>query len=241
MQGKVFLGQAAAGARRYVFSHRDRMDEAYDRIRAVRDGRYKYIRNFFPGRPYAQHIDYMEEMPTMREMRRVHKDHFNALSPNYGKAMTPAQQLFFLPEKPAEELYDLDSDPYEVKNLASSDKHQSDLKRLRQALELWQKETKDLGAIPEGELRERMRPGGVWAQASPPKVTTAGAQSGTSLIVRLTSETPGASIAYTTEAGERARWKLYSQETTLMRPVSLRAKACRLGFIDSPEVEQAFK
>jgi uncharacterized sulfatase len=240
MQGQVFLGQAAAGARQYVFSHRDRMDEAYDRMRAVHDGRFKYIRNFFPGRPYAQHIDYMEEMPTMREMRRVHKDHFNALSPNYGKAMTAAQQIFFLPEKPIEELYDLNSDHHEVKNLANSEKHQSDLKRLRRALEVWQKETKDLGAIPEGELRERMRPGGVWAQASQPRITTAGAHSSTSHVVRLTCETPGASIAYATDAGDRARWKLYSGEITLMRPVSLRAKACRLGFIDSPETVQTF-
>jgi len=139
MQGQVFLGKGATSPRQYVFAHRDRMDEAYDRMRAVHDGRYEYIRNFFPDRPYAQHIDYMEEMPTMREMRRVHKEHFNALSPDYGKAMTEAQQLFFRPEKPAEELYDLSTDPHEVKNLANSEKHQSELIRLRQALEQWQK------------------------------------------------------------------------------------------------------
>jgi N-sulfoglucosamine sulfohydrolase len=241
MQGQVFLGNGAARPRQYVFAHRDRMDEAYDRMRAVHDGRFKYIRNFFPGRPYAQHIDYMEEMPTMRELRRVYKDHFNALSPNYGKAMTEAQQNFFLPEKPPEELYDLTADPHEVKNLANSERHQSELKRMRQALELWQKETKDLGAIPESDLRERMRPGGVWAQVSQPKITMAGAHSGASVIVSLTCETPGASIAYTTETGNSARWKLYSQETTLKRPVSLRAKACRLGFIDSPEAVQTFQ
>jgi len=184
MQGQVFLGKAAAPPRQYVFAHRDRMDEAYDRMRAVHDGRYEYIRNFFPDRPYAQHIDYMEEMPTMREMRRVHKEHFNALSPDYGKAMTEAQQLFFRPEKPAEELYDLSTDPHEVKNLANSEKHQSELIRLRQALEQWQKETKDLGSIPENELRERMRPGGVWAQASMPKITTTGNR-GVYVTVRL--------------------------------------------------------
>jgi uncharacterized sulfatase len=240
MQGQVFLGKGTAPPRQYVFAHRDRMDEAYDRMRAVHDGRYEYIRNFFPGRPYAQHIDYMEEMPTMREMRRVYKEHFNALSPNYGKAMTETQQLFFRPEKPAEELYDLNSDPHEVKNLATSEAHQSELKRLRGALEQWQKETKDLGSIPEDELREQMRPGGVWAQASRPKITTTGAESSDSVTVRMACETEGASIAYTTEAGDRARWKLYSQEITLKRPVSLRAKACRLGFIDSPESVQRF-
>jgi len=239
MQGQVFLGKGTARPRPYVFAHRDRMDEAYDRMRAVRDGRYKYIRNFFPGRPYAQHIDYMEEMPTMREMRRVHKDHFNALSPNYGKAMTEAQQIFFLPEKPAEELYDLNTDPHEVKNLANSRAHQPELQRLRQALEQWQKDTKDLGSIPEDDLRERMRPGGVWAQASQPKITTTAAEDAASVTVRLTCETPGASMAYTTETGDR--WKLYGQEITLKRPVTLRVKACRLGYIDSAEVVRRFE
>jgi len=240
MQGQVFLGQGTAQPRQYVFAHRDRMDEAYDRMRAVHDGRYKYVRNFFPGRPYAQHIGYMEEMPTMREMRRVHKDHFNALSPTYGKAMTEAQQIFFLPEKPAEELYDLNTDPHEVKNLANSVAHQSELKRLRQALDQWQMETKDLGSIPEDQLRERMRPGGIWAQASKPKIATTGAEGSASVVVRMMCETQGASMAYTTEVGDRARWKLYSQEITLIRPVSLRAKACRLGFIDSAEVVERF-
>ena len=174
----------------------------------------------------------------MREMRRVHKEHFNALSPDYGKAMTEAQQLFFRPEKPAEELYDLSTDPHGVKNLANSEKHQSELIRLRQALAQWQKETKDLGSIPENELREGMRPGGVWAQASMPKITTTGNNDAASVTLRLTCETPGASMAYTTEAGDRARWKLYSREITVKRPVRLRAKACRLGFIDSSEVVQ---
>jgi hypothetical protein len=61
---------------------------------------------------------------------------------------------------------------------------------------------------------------------------------GVSVTVRLTCETPGASIAYATEPGDRARWKLYSQEITVKRPVRFRAKACRLGFIDSSEAVQ---
>jgi len=241
MQGQVLLGKESAPPRPYVFAHRDRMDEAYDRMRAVHDGRFKYIQNFFPGRPYAQHIGYMEEMPTMREMRRLHKDHFNALSPNYGMALTQAQQIFFQPEKPVEEFYDLTADPHEVKNLADSPAHQPQLKRLRQALAQWQKETNDLGSIPEDALRERMRPGGVWAHASQPKITTTATGERGSVAVRLACETPGTSIAYTIENGGRARWKLYSREIILKRPITLRVKACRLGYIDSAEVVQQFE
>ncbi|MEM7603069.1 MAG: sulfatase, partial [Verrucomicrobiota bacterium] len=51
--GVSFLGEAPA--REYVFGARDRMDERYDIIRAVRDKRYRYIRNFEPLKPYYQY------------------------------------------------------------------------------------------------------------------------------------------------------------------------------------------
>ncbi len=70
MQGRPFLGEHDTPPRDYVFAHRDRMDETYDIIRAVRDKRFKYIRNFEPHKPYAQRINYMEKMPILQEMRR---------------------------------------------------------------------------------------------------------------------------------------------------------------------------
>jgi uncharacterized sulfatase len=232
MQGRAFLGPGKPAPRQYVVAHRDRMDEAYDMMRAVRDRHFKYIRNFNPGRPYAQHIEYMEEMPTMREWRRLYKEHMNATGPGYGRALNLVQLLFFSPEKPAEELYDVVQDPHEIRNLAGSAAHQAVLARMRQALNDWQKETADLGPVPEAELRERMRPGGVWVQVAAPAVMEARPRAG---IVRLTvrSDTPGASFAYTTEAGDAPRWKLSTGDIELPLPVSLRIKACRLGYLDS--------
>ena len=49
IQGQAFLGEQSAPPRNYVYAARDRMDETYDIIRAVRDKKYKYIRNFEPG------------------------------------------------------------------------------------------------------------------------------------------------------------------------------------------------
>ena len=46
VQGRPFLGANLPSQREYVFGARDRMDERYDIIRAVRDKRYKYIRYF---------------------------------------------------------------------------------------------------------------------------------------------------------------------------------------------------
>src|SRR5687767_5817636 len=121
------------------------MDETYDRIRAARDARYKYIRNYHPELPYAQKIAYMDEMPTMREWRRLNGE---------GKLEGP-QKLFFAPSKPLEELYDTETDPHEVRNLAGSPAHQDKLRELRTALDDWIRRTGDLGQVPERDLIKR--------------------------------------------------------------------------------------
>ena len=226
MQEQAFLGEQATRPRQYVYAARDRMDETYDIIRAVRDKRFKYIRNFEPEKPYAQHINYMDMMPTMQEMRRLNAE---------GK-LTGPQKLFFRPTKPVEELYDTVADPYEVVNLAESPEHQETLKRMRAALELWMKETNDLGLIPEAELNERARPGGKWAATAPPIITPDGGKHDGPVTVKITCPTEGASIAYTTGGGPKARWNLYTKDFKLTASATVRAKACRLGYKDSPEV-----
>jgi len=145
LQGQIFLGPDAVPERKYVFAHRDRMDETYDRIRAVRDKRFKYIRNYHPELPYAQRIAYMEEMPTLQVWRRLNAD---------GKLSGPSK-LFFAPVKPPEELYDLEADPHEINNLAGVSQYEKKLNELRNALDDWIKKTKDLGAVPETELIAR--------------------------------------------------------------------------------------
>ncbi len=142
MQGRVMLGDKAAKAPEYVYSCRDRMDESYDRIRSVRGERFHYLRNFHPELPYAQWINYMDEMPIMRTWRRLAFE---------GK-LNDTQKLFMAPTKPAEELYDTQADPHEVKNLAESKEHEATLKAMRAALDRWMKDTKDLGDVPEKEL-----------------------------------------------------------------------------------------
>jgi uncharacterized sulfatase len=234
MQAQAILGPQKKSPREYAFAHRDRMDEASDTIRSVMGKQYHYIRNFHPDRSSAQYIDYLEEMPTMKELRRLYKEHMNALDPNYGKALNAAQLRFLLPEKPAEELYDVTADPHEITNLAKSPQYEATLRQMRAALERWQRETKDLGSVPELELRERMRPGGVWQKVARPTVEEVPA--GSLVRMRLNSTTEGASIAYTTDVGEKPHWLLYHDELTLKRPITLRIKACRLGYLDSDEV-----
>jgi uncharacterized sulfatase len=145
MQGRVFLGPRRAKPRAYVYAARDRMDETPDRIRAVRDERFEYIRNFHPELPYAQRIAYNEENPTMRAWRRLHEE---------GRLSGPPA-LFFAPAKPREELYDTRADPDEVHDLAADPRYRAVLARMRGALDDWIRDTGDLGEVSEDELVRR--------------------------------------------------------------------------------------
>jgi uncharacterized sulfatase len=147
MPGRVMLGEKTAPPPNYVFAARDRMDETYDRVRTVRSERYRYVRNFHPELPYMQYINYMDEMPIMREWRRLAFE---------GK-LNKTQMLFMAREKPREELYDLEADPYEVNNLADAESVllQKVKKEMSDALDQWIKDTKDLGEVPEKELIKR--------------------------------------------------------------------------------------
>jgi uncharacterized sulfatase len=69
MQGEPFLGKSATKAREGVYGIRDRMDERNDTTRAVRERRYKYIRNYQWFRPWAQPLAYIDFMPTMQAWR----------------------------------------------------------------------------------------------------------------------------------------------------------------------------
>ena len=144
MQGSPFLGAVEKPAREYIFAARDRMDETYDIIRATRDKRYKYIRNYEPERAYDQYLTYPESFGVMQEMRRVE---------NAGELKDP-EKLFFRDHKPVEELYDTQQDPHELNNLAESGPHAEVLTRLRGALDSWMTGVRDLGCIPEFGLEE---------------------------------------------------------------------------------------
>lgn len=146
MHGRVFLGEQKETAPAMLFFHRDRMDEALETMRGARDHRFKYIRNFAPLRPYAQHIDYMDQMPTLVDLRRL----------NAAGELDEVQGLFFRKSKPTEELYDVVVDPHETVNLAGEPEYRETLVKMRSALEDWQECMGDLGMVPEPIMMERL-------------------------------------------------------------------------------------
>ena len=58
----------------------------------------------------------------------------------------------------------------------------------------------------------------------------------TPLILQLHCSTQGASIAYTTEQGDDAHWRLYTEPLRLSEgETTVRAKAIRIGYRESEE------
>lgn len=144
MQGQVFLGAKAEPPREYVFGARDRCDMTVFRFRTVRDARYRYIRNFTPDRPFLQFNAYKEKQyPVWNLIKELAAQ----------DKLTPEQAVLAAPTMPEEELYDLQSDPYEMHNLAKSNEpeHRAALERLSGVLTTWIEQSNDQGRIPEPE------------------------------------------------------------------------------------------
>ncbi len=146
MQGNAFLGQYEAPEQPYLYGFRGRMDERYDLVRSVRDKRYVYLRQYMPHKIYGQHIAYMFETPTTRIWKEL-----------YDQGKLNEAQKHFWETKPPEELYDLENDPDEVNNLASSPEHRPILERLRKAQQDLAVKIRDVGFLPEAEIHSRSK------------------------------------------------------------------------------------
>jgi arylsulfatase A-like enzyme len=244
MHGSPFLGPNA-DEREYVFSMRDRYDEEYDMIRSARDDRFRYIRHYYPERPYVLHIPYRNTHPAMRELLRLDAE----------GGLDDVQRQWFADTRPAEELYDLATDPHEVENLADDPAYDDVLDRFRSALREHRIRTGDRGAAEEAEtqMRERIWPDGDQPRTAAPRFvpnapgnrgreTTDGGSFEGPMTVSLYCPTQGASIGYTTDAGDTPHWELYGGPLHLDpgERLTLRAKAVRYGYGESPVAEASF-
>ena len=126
--------------RKFIIAARDRCDYTIERIRAVRTAHFKYLRNYLTDRPYMQ-PQYRDGRPHTELMKRLYAE---------GK-LDPVQARFMASERPAEELYDLRSDPHETKNLAGDLAHTETLEKHRKILADWIAATGDRGQQPESD------------------------------------------------------------------------------------------
>jgi arylsulfatase A-like enzyme len=213
LQGQAFLGPAKASARKYVFAARDRMDSEYDRVRAIRDERFLYLRNYMPEKPYYQNIAYRLQQPMMPVILKM-KDE--------GK-LNEQQMLWFRPTKPREELYDCNMDPYQFNNLVNDPAYKTKLEELRKAFDQWINEIGDLSEVPENEMVKQWWNGKEKAPTTEkPEIFVA------NNTIKLTSATTGASIGF--KFKWKDNWAVYTGPLKVSTQDTLYVMAQRIGY-----------
>lgn len=220
IQGQSFL--ASNDGRQYVYAGRDRMDQVPDYVRAVRDDRFKYIRNYRPELAFFRPLVFRDMFPVMQALWSGHK----------AGTLTTQQDFYFTAPRPVEELYDLAADPQELVNVADQPDYQEALMRMRAALDQWLATVGDLSASGEAAMIESMRPLGEQPVTQPPQIVVDDHK------LTMTSKTIGASISYRF-ANDLRGWQLYTGP--LAWPVGvnarqLEAKAVRYGYKESAVV-----
>jgi arylsulfatase A-like enzyme len=219
MQGQAFLGSQKGPDRKYIYAARDRMDSEYDRVRAVSDGRYKYIRNYMPEKPNYQPIQYRLNNPLMIHLLELNKE--NKLDAN--------QARWFATTKPDEEFYDTSVDPFEFNNLVANPEYAEKLAELRAAHLKWIEDFGDLGAMNEQEMVKNW-----WDGKDTPPVTAGPEISFQSGKVTLSSATKGAAIGYRKSSSDT--WSVYQQPFEWKAGDSLYVNAHRIGYEPSEAV-----
>jgi uncharacterized sulfatase len=145
MDGSPFFGKGInrkdLAKRDESFGYADRFDEKYDMVRTLRKGKWKYIRNYQGFYPDGLQNNYRYRMLAFTEWRELFKD----------GQLNMEQQQFFSP-RPAEQLFDLSKDPYEVNDLSKNPVFRKKLMEMRTKLSNKTKEVNDLSFYPESYM-----------------------------------------------------------------------------------------
>jgi len=136
MEGRIFFGPDQQPAPDALFAMRDRVDMRVDHCRSVCSEAFKYIRN------------------SVQDMTCFESSHPNVAASKAGAKLFKQGQLSgaqaaYYQARPAEELYDLNADPFELDNLAKDPAHQQTLSELRVMLDDWIERTGDDGEFED--------------------------------------------------------------------------------------------
>jgi len=214
--GKAFAGPFEDKPRKYAFGTADRFDESTDMQRSVLDGRFVYIKNFMPELPLIYRNKYRERIPMNSKLIQMDSQ---------GELDGDASYIF-MKTKEVEELYDLQEDPYEVKNVTTNPEYADKLVELRNALSAWQIEIDDKGFLPENEIVKSF-----WPDMKQPVTEDVVFSLNSDGLLSLTTVTPGASIGYQFDENIGSdSWKFYHKPLRINEDQQIAARAIRIGF-----------
>jgi len=226
LDGRAFLGEyKATEDRHYIHAAADRFDEHADMIRAVRNERFKYMRNFNPQKGYYLPLSFREQMALMQEMLLMRD----------AGTLDEIESLWFRSSKPEEELFDCVNDPEELYNLAGDPQYADILSELRAECNRWMEDVDDKGFLDEHEMVKQFWPGRIQPATRNPFFQEEAEQ-----FISISSDEAGAYLGYqVVEAGDTltAHWEIYTAPVKLADQQELYAIGHRKGYLPSKIVK----
>lgn len=143
MKDRVLAGPLRKPEPKYLFLSSDRADESYDLARTVVQGKYAYSRAFMP---YVPELRYFHYMDIGEIAQQIHQD--------FKADKLSATQRQMLEPRPAEFLYDLEKDPWEINNLAEEPAYAKMIRQFRKVQEKEILQKKDILFLPEYEIAQ---------------------------------------------------------------------------------------
>lgn len=215
MHGRAMYGTfRSPEARKYVFGATDRFDEQIEKRASIRTGRYLYIRNYMPQQSVYRPVAFRLAMPMMQEMLKYHAE---------GR-LNAVQSRWFTAPAFEEELYDCDTDPYQVSNLAVDTCYSCLLKEMRT---LFRKEwiepfNHEWETSSEDFFVEKMWPGGVKPVCEQPLIRMENGKMYVENDLKLYS------AVY--QKGKGGKWQLYTAPVPVKENERVCVKLERIGY-----------
>lgn len=141
MKGRVLLGDNRSKPVDHLVLSSDRADNGPDMVRTVTDGRFVYSRNYMPFMPEMRYIRYIDVAEITNHMRN-----------DFANNRLNALQESLFEERPAEFLFDVESDVWETRNLVDSPEYKEVLTKMRKQLDKEILKARDVHFLPEYEI-----------------------------------------------------------------------------------------
>lgn len=135
MQGKALMGRYASEGHKYHYAFAANHLHHFTPVRAVSDGQYKYIRSYMPYRQFALRNYYQWGMPSNKAWDKLVLGGHNT-NPDWDQPFGT---------HPAEMLFDLETDPFELHDLSADPQYKKVLKKFRKLESEHIRNTVDLG------------------------------------------------------------------------------------------------
>ncbi|MCO8122626.1 sulfatase [Stieleria sp. TO1_6] len=112
--------------RSFVAAAKDRLDHTIDRVRTIRTDRFRYTRNYKTDRIFLQ-PQYRDGRPFLQNLHDLYQS---------GELSPKLIEIYF-GERPAEEFYDVQTDPSQINNLIDDPQYADQIQQHRELLDAW--------------------------------------------------------------------------------------------------------